>query len=138
MKYEIVFDVKKGDFEKAGEASRKIKRTLQQLGIDNKIIRRLAIAGYEGEMNLVIHSLGGKISLDVREKELTMIIEDVGPGIPEINLAMTEGWTTAADHVRKMGFGAGMGLPNMKRNSDSFEISSVPDVGTKIIMRFLL
>jgi len=138
MSYEIVFDVKRGDFDKAGEASRKIKHTLQQLGVSNKIIRKIAIAGYEGEMNLAIHSLGGKITLDVGESKLTLTIEDVGPGIPDIDLAMTQGWSTAGDEVRQMGFGAGMGLPNMARNADEFDIISQIDVGTKIVMHFLL
>lgn len=138
MSYEIIFDVERGDFEKAGEASRKIKRTLQQLGISNKIIRRVSIAGYEGEMNLAIHSLGGKITLDVGEKELMLVIQDRGPGIQDINLAMTEGWSTAGDKVREMGFGAGMGLPNMQKNSDGFEINSEVGQGTKIVMKFLV
>ena len=138
MSYKLVFDVKRGDFDKAGEASRKIKRTLQQLGINDKIIRKVSIAGYEGEMNLAIHSLGGKILLDVGEKKLTLTIEDVGPGIPDVQTAMTEGWSTAGDEVRQMGFGAGMGLSNMEKNADNFEISSEIDVGTKIVMSFFI
>lgn len=138
MSYELIFDVKRGDFETAGEASRKIKHTLQQLGISNKIIRKVSIAGYEGEMNLAIHSSGGKIILEVGEKELILTIEDVGPGIQDLNLAMTEGWSTAGDEVRQMGFGAGMGLPNMKNNADDFEITSKIGVGTKIVMKFLV
>ena len=110
MSYEMVFDVEKGDFEKAGEASRKIKRSLQQLGISSKVIRHIAIAGYE----------------------------DVGPGIPNVDLAMTEGWSTASDKVREMGFGAGMGLPNMEKNADDFEIHSKVGEGTKIKMYFKL
>ncbi|MGL4606215.1 MAG: ATP-binding protein [Eubacteriaceae bacterium] len=136
MSYELAFDVDRGDFNKAGEASRKIKKTLQQLGISNKIIRKVSIAGYEGEINLAIHSLGGKIVLDVEEDKITLLIEDIGPGIPNINLAMTEGWSTAGDEARQMGFGAGMGLPNMEKNADSFEITSQVDVGTKIVMNF--
>ncbi|HEY5537555.1 MAG TPA: ATP-binding protein [Acetobacterium sp.] len=138
MSYEQVFEVKRGDFDKAGEASRKIKSTLQQLGVSNKIIRKISIAGYEGEMNLAIHSLGGKILLVVGEKRLTLTIEDVGPGIPDIQAAMTEGWSTAGDEVREMGFGAGMGLANMEKNADNFEISSKIDVGTKIVMNFFI
>nr|WP_320026830.1 ATP-binding protein [uncultured Acetobacterium sp.] len=138
MSYELIFDVKRGDFETAGEASRKIKHTLQQLGISNKIIRKVSIAGYEGEMNLAIHSSGGKIILEVGEKELILTIEDVGPGIQDLNLAMTEGWSTAGDEVRQMGFGAGMGLPNMKNNADNFEITSKIGKGTKIVMKFLV
>lgn len=138
MNYELVFEVKRGDFETAGEASRKIKRTLQQLGISNKVIRKLSIAGYEGEMNLAIHSLGGKIILEVCDKELILTIEDVGPGIQDVNLAMTAGWSTADDAVRGMGFGAGMGLPNMQRNADDFQIKSIVGNGTKIVMKFII
>lgn len=138
MSYELVFEVKRGDFETAGEASRKIKRTLQQLGISNKVIRKVSIAGYEGEMNVAIHSLGGKISLEVGENQLILTIEDTGPGIQDVNLAMTAGWSTAGDEVRQMGFGAGMGLPNMERNADDFQISSAVGVGTKIVMKFLV
>lgn len=136
MSYELAFDVERGDFIKAGEASRKIKKTLQQLGISNKVIRKVSIAGYEGEINLAIHSLGGKIVLGVEEEQLTLTIEDVGPGIPNINLAMTEGWSTAGEEARQLGFGAGMGLPNMEKNADAFEITSQVDVGTKIVMNF--
>ena len=121
MSYEMVFDVEKGDFEKAGEASRKIKRSLQQLGISSKVIRHIAIAGYEGEMNIAIHSDGGQIILEVDENAVTLRLEDVGPGIPNVDLAMTEGWSTASDKVREMGFGAGMGLPNMEKNADTFK-----------------
>ncbi|WKY43582.1 ATP-binding protein [Eubacteriaceae bacterium ES2] len=136
MSYELKFDVERGDFETAGMASRKIKKTLQQLGINNKIIRQVSIAGYEGEMNLAIHSDGGYISLKVLDGELVLVIEDIGPGIPDIALAMQEGYSTAGDEVREMGFGAGMGLPNMRNNSDAFEISSEPGVGTRIEMHF--
>ena len=138
MSYEMVFDVEKGDFEKAGEASRKIKRSLQQLGISSKVIRHIAIAGYEGEMNIAIHSDGGQIILEVDENAVTLRLEDVGPGIPNVDLAMTEGWPTASDKVREMGFGAGMGLPNMEKNADDFEIHSKVGEGTKIKMYFKL
>lgn len=138
MSYEMVFDVEKGDFEKAGEASRKIKRSLQQLGIGSKVIRHIAIAGYEGEMNIAIHSDGGQIILEVDENAVTLRLEDVGPGIPNVDLAMTEGWSTASDKVREMGFGAGMGLPNMEKNADDFEIHSKVGEGTKIKMYFKL
>ena len=93
MSYQLVFDVKRGDFDTAGEASRKIKRTLQQLGVSNKVIRKVSIAGYEGEMNLAIHSSGGKIVLEVGEAELVLTIEDTGPGIANVDLAMTAGWS---------------------------------------------
>ncbi|MEG0663419.1 MAG: ATP-binding protein [Anaerovoracaceae bacterium] len=138
MSYELIFDVERGDFEKAGEASRKIKRSLQQLGINSRMIRHIAIAGYEGEMNLAIHSDGGQIILQVDENAIVLRIEDIGPGIPNIDLAMTEGWSTASDKVREMGFGAGMGLPNMEKNADGFEIHSRLGEGTKIKMHFKL
>ena len=138
MSYEMVFDVEKGDFEKAGEASRKIKRSLQQLGISSKVIRHIAIAGYEGEMNIAIHSDGGQIMLEVDENAVTLRLEDVGPGIPNVDLAMTEGGSPACDTVREMGFGAGMGLPYMEKNADDFEIHSKVGEGTKIKMYFKL
>lgn len=138
MSYELSFDVERGDFEKAGEASRKIKRNLQQMGVSSKIIRHIAIAGYEGEMNIAIHSDGGKIILEVDEAQVVLRLEDIGPGIPNVDLAMQEGYSTASDAVREMGFGAGMGLPNMEKNSDSFKISSKEGEGTKIEMCFKL
>ncbi|MBC3797225.1 ATP-binding protein [Acetobacterium tundrae] len=138
MSYELVFEVERGDFETAGGASRKIKKTLQQLGISSKIIRKVSIAGYEGEMNLAIHSWGGTILLQVEEKEIILTIQDSGPGIPDLHLAMTEGWSTAGVEAQRMGFGAGMGLPNMDRNADHFEIESKVGNGTKILMKFFL
>jgi serine/threonine-protein kinase RsbT len=138
MSYKLFFDVEKGDFEKAGEASRKIKKNLKQIGVDNKVIRHIAIAGYEGEMNLAIHSDGGEILMEVDNDKVTLWLEDVGPGIPDVDLAMTEGWSTASDKVREMGFGAGMGLPNMQKNADTFEIESKVGKGTKIKMTFNL
>ncbi|MDO4287955.1 MAG: ATP-binding protein [Eubacterium sp.] len=138
MSYKLEFDVARGDFEKAGEASRKIKRSLQQLGIGSKTIRRIAIAGYEGEINLAIHSDGGRIILEVDNENVVLRLEDVGPGIPNLDLAMTEGYSTASSEAREMGFGAGMGLPNMEKNADGFEIHSVVGEGTKIKMVFKL
>ena len=138
MVYRLEFDVERGDFEKAGEASRKIKRSLQQLGINSRIIRRIAIAGYEGEINLTIHSDGGEIILEVDNENVVLRLEDVGPGIPNLDLAMTEGFSTASTEAREMGFGAGMGLPNMEKNADEFEIHSQVGEGTKIKMAFKL
>ncbi len=136
MTYELKFDIEKGDFETAGDASRKIKKTLRQLGVSNKTIRQVSIAGYEGEMNVAIHSDGGEIILRVDDEELILIIKDIGPGIPDLDLAMQEGWSTAGDEVREMGFGAGMGLPNMRHNADNFEIHSKVGEGTQIVMSF--
>lgn len=132
------YDVKKGDFVTAGEASAAIKGILKKLGVESKTLRRVAVATYEVELNLVIHSLGGTLSLLVAPDCVTVISEDVGPGIADIEKAMTEGYSTAPASVRDLGFGAGMGLPNMKRNADTFAIESTPDVGTKITMGFHL
>lgn len=128
----LEYDVLKEDFSRAGEASSKIKKVLMQLGIDSKIIRRIAIATYEAEINVAIHSNGGKIFVLVKDKKIEVLIEDVGPGIGNIDMAMKEGFTTATQVARDMGFGAGMGLPNMKRCSDEFYIESVVDEYTKV------
>ena len=132
------FPVAAMDFVTAGEASAQIKRMLKKLGVDPGVIRRLAIACYEAEINLVIHSDGGKLLLELNPDNVTLISEDVGPGIPDIDLAMSEGYSTASDDVRMMGFGAGMGLPNMKRYTDTMEIDTMVGVGTTITMSFAL
>jgi anti-sigma regulatory factor (Ser/Thr protein kinase) len=128
------FNVEKDDFDRAGEASSSIKKILRQLGIDAAIIRRIAIATYEAEINIVIHSLGGNIDLVVDPSSIKIIAKDKGPGIANVELAMQEGYSTATDKVREMGFGAGMGLPNMRKCSDKFEVESVFGVGTTITM----
>ena len=130
------FPVAAMDFVTAVEASAQIKRMLKKLGVDPGVIRRLAIACYEAEINLVIHSDGGKLMLELNPDNVTLISEDVGPGIPDIDLAMSEGYSTASDDVRMMGFGAGMGLANMARNADHFNIESKVGEGTKIEMVF--
>ena len=130
------FPVEAMDFVTAGEASAQIKRMLKKLGVDPGVIRRLAIACYEAEINLVIHSNGGKLTLELHPDNVTLLSEDVGPGIPDIDLAMSEGYSTASDDVRMMGFGAGMGLANMARNADHFRIDSKVGEGTKIEMIF--
>ncbi|MBQ6645474.1 MAG: anti-sigma regulatory factor [Clostridia bacterium] len=130
------FPVAAMDFVTAGEASAQIKRMLKKLGVDPGVIRRLAIACYEAEINLVIHSDGGKLLLELNPDNVTLISEDVGPGIPDIDLAMSEGYSTASDDVRMMGFGAGMGLANMARNADHFRIDSKVGEGTTIEMIF--
>ncbi len=132
------YPVRKGDFATAGEASASIKRTLKQLAIDPNIVRRIAIAAYEVELNLVIHSLGGELTLSVAPDAVGLTAKDVGPGIPDIELAMREGYSTAPDSVRDLGFGAGMGLPNMRRNADDFSIESKVGEGTEIVMSFHL
>ena len=132
------FDVERGAFETAGEASATIKRTLKRLGVDAGILRRVAVATYEVDLNLIIHSLGGRLELAVDENWVRVTSSDRGPGIPDIDKAMTEGYSTAPEDVRTLGFGAGMGLPNMKRNADDFSIASEVGVGTTICMGFKL
>ncbi len=132
------YPVEARDYTRAGEASADIKRKLKQLGVSSMVLRRVAVASYEVELNLVIHSLGGRLILDVDERSVCLTSQDIGPGIPNIELAMREGYSTADDEARAMGFGAGMGLPNMKRNADNFEIESKPGTGTRISMRFSL
>ena len=133
-----VFPVEKDDFVTAGEASAKIKRTLKKLGVDSVLLRRISVCAYEVELNLVIHSLGGTIAFPGTQDGGTLLVKDRGPGIPDLDLAMREGWSTAPESVRMMGFGAGMGLPNMKRNADEFDIKSEVGVGTEILMKFKL
>ena len=128
------FEVSAGDFLSAGEASGRIKKILKQLGVQSEVIRRAAIVSYEAELNLVIHSLGGRLELEVTPQFVTISTKDIGPGIEDISLALKEGWSTAPDSVREMGFGAGMGLPNMKKYSDEFDIQSTVGVGTTVKM----
>lgn len=132
------YPVAAGDYTRAGEASADIKRRLKQLGVGGMTLRRVAVASYEVELNLVIHSLGGTMTLEVDEASVRLISEDRGPGIPDIALAMREGYSTANEEARALGFGAGMGLPNMKRNADEFDIQSKMGEGTRIRMQFLL
>ena len=132
------YPVAKDDYTRAGEASTDIKRRLKQLGVSSNVMRRVAVASYEVELNLVIHSLGGKLILDVDTTGVQLVSEDVGPGIPDISMAMREGYSTASEEARSLGFGAGMGLPNMKRNADDFDIQSELGKGTRICMRFNL
>ena len=129
------FDVDGEDFTSAGNASVTVKRNLRQLGIDSEVIRRVAIAMYEGEINMVIHAGGGVADVKVCEDYIEIVLEDKGPGIKDIEQAMQEGYSTAPDQIRTLGFGAGMGLPNMKRYTDCMEITSTVGVGTKVLMR---
>ena len=131
-----VFPVPEGSFATAGDASGKIKRTLKQLGVDANVTRRVAVCTYEAEINLVIHAQGGEIVFDMSPEEIRVTIADEGPGIPDVDKAMTEGFSTASEEARNMGFGAGMGLPNMLRNADDFSIESEVGKGTTIIMGF--
>lgn len=127
------FSVLNEDYISAGKASSEIKKYLNQLGLDNKLVRRIAIASYEAEINLVIHSLGGRLLLEIDDKNISLTSTDKGPGIENIELAMTPGFSTAGAKARELGFGAGMGLPNMKKNADTFSIESCKE-GTKIKM----
>jgi serine/threonine-protein kinase RsbT len=130
--------IEAGDFAAAGEAASSIKRLLKQLGIDGSIVRRAAIAAYEAEMNLVIHSLGGSLEITVSPEQAVIIAQDRGPGIEDIEIAMQEGFSTASEHARELGFGAGMGLPNIKRCSDGFDIKSEVGKGTWLKITFNL
>ena len=130
----LEFELKASIFDTAGEASSKTKRVLQQIGVRTDIIRRIAISAYEGEMNIIIHSLGGTMRVLIFSDRTEITLEDRGPGIADIKLAMEEGYSTAPDYVREMGFGAGMGLPNMARCTDNFDIQSEVGIGTKIMM----
>lgn len=137
MKDEFVrlhYDIISSDFIKAGEASSNIKKAFLQLGIKNEIIRRVCVACYEAEMNIVIHSLGGYLDLNIFEDRVEINACDRGPGIENIDLAMKEGYSTASEEAREMGFGAGMGLPNMKKSSDIFQITSEAETGTRVRM----
>lgn len=133
-----VYPIAQAGFDSAGQASADIKRQLKQLGVDSKIIRRVAVACYEAEMNLIIHSLGGAMELSIEDGWITLQIHDKGPGIPDVELAKKEGFSTAGEDARSLGFGAGMGLPNMMRNTDDFLIASQVGVGTLMIMKFKL
>ena len=137
MSEELVFrfTVDGNDFTSAGQASVQIKKNLRQLGIPSDIIRRVSIAMYEGEINMVIHAKGGTATVKVTEGYIEIILEDKGPGIKNVEQAMQEGFSTAPDGIRSLGFGAGMGLPNMKRYTDYMDIDSVPGKYTNITMR---
>ena len=132
------FDVSGNDFTSAGQASVQVKKNLRQLGFTPEIIRRVSIAMYEGEINMVIHAGGGTADVIVSEEYIEIVLQDSGPGIKDIEQAMQAGYSTATDTIRSLGFGAGMGLPNMKKNTDSMEIKSTLGVGTCITMRVLL
>lgn len=122
------------DFTRAGEASSAVKKTLKQIGMNPDVIRRVAIAMYEGEINMVIHAHGGEITVDVTPERVDMVLADEGPGIADIERAMQAGYSTAPEEVRNLGFGAGMGLPNMKKYTDEMTVESTLGVGTTVRM----
>ncbi len=128
------FDIDGTDFTSAGDASVAVKKKLRQLGFPSDVIRRCSIAMYEGEINMVIHANGGVADVMVDPDKIVMVLEDHGPGIPDVEMAMKEGFSTSTEQIRNLGFGAGMGLPNMKKNTDSLEIETKVGVGTKITM----
>lgn len=132
------FNVDGDDFTSAGQASVSVKKNLRQLGINPEIIRKVSIAMYEGEINMVIHAGGGVADVTVYEDHVEICLDDHGPGIPNVDMAMQEGFSTAPDNIRSLGFGAGMGLPNMKRYSDFMDIQTEIGKGTRILMKVML
>lgn len=130
--YVVEFTVEGEDFLVAGEASNSIKETLKMLGVPSSICRRAAVITYEAEMNLVIHARGGTLRAEITPEKIELAARDEGPGIADVEMAMREGYSTAPDHVRELGFGAGMGLPNIKRNADALHIDSVVGKGTEL------
>lgn len=134
----LEFDVEGDNFVSAGKASEAVKSNLKMLGLPPALIRRAAIVMYEGEINMVIHAKGGKAYVEITDKDISITLKDVGPGIADIDQAMQEGFSTAPDAIRSLGFGAGMGLPNMKRYSDSMHITSELGKGTTVNLKINL
>ena len=132
------FDVDGDNFTSAGQASVQIKKNLRQLGVAPEIIRKVSIAMYEGEINMVIHANGGTADVEISDEEITIILSDNGPGIADVELAMQEGYSTARDNIRTLGFGAGMGFPNMKKYTDHLNVDTVLGVGTTVTMKVKL
>ena len=130
MKFE--YHVEGGDFLNAGNASGNIKKVLKKLNVDTGVLKRVVVALYEAEVNIVAHAYRGTITADISPQKIEIVLDDEGPGIPDIGLAMQQGYSTASTKVREMGFGAGMGLPNIKNNSDSLNITSEVGKGTRI------
>lgn len=128
------YHISPDDFTRAGEASSDVKGKLKQMGVSPEAIRKVAIAMYEGEINMVIHAKGGEVTVEITPQRIKMVLADVGPGIPDVDMAMRAGYSTAPDEVRSLGFGAGMGLPNMKKYTDDMKIETELGVGTTITM----
>jgi anti-sigma regulatory factor (Ser/Thr protein kinase) len=126
------FDVEGGDFTRAGAASSQIKKSLKEMGVDPAVVKRAVVALYEAEVNIVAHAWRGHVEIDIEGGGIRMVLVDEGPGIPDIPLAMTRGYSTASEEVRRMGFGAGMGLPNIQENADVFRIESEVGRGTTL------
>ena len=132
------FDIDGSDFSSAGAASVMVKKKLRQLAYDPEIIRKVSIAMYEGEINMVIHANGGTADVEVSDEEIVIILRDKGPGIPDVELAMQAGYSTAHDNIRNLGFGAGMGFPNMKKYTDELKVDTVVGEGTTVTMKVKL
>ncbi len=130
----IQFEVEGGDFTNAGTASSQVKKMMKQIGVDPAIVKRTVVALYEAEVNIVAHAYSGTIFVEIDEEKIYIKLEDKGPGIPDIAQAMTKGYSTASPKVREMGFGAGMGLPNMQANIDNLQVNSEVGVGTTVEM----
>ncbi|MDR2836383.1 MAG: ATP-binding protein [Bacteroidales bacterium] len=131
---EYNFTIEKGNFTGAGKASSDVKKILKQLDINPSIIKRVVVALFEAEINVVAHAESGNVYVTINDEKISMIVEDIGPGIKDIEMAMKEGYSTASQKVREMGFGAGMGLPNIKKNTDDFTITSELNKGTHLEM----
>lgn len=131
----LAYQVSGDDFTRAGEASSDVKKKLKQMGFNPEVVRKVAISMYEGEINMVIHAHGGEIEVIISHEEILIMLRDDGPGIADIELAMQAGYSTAPDNVRALGFGAGMGLPNMKKYSDFMDISTTLGIGTTVTMK---
>ena len=134
----VSYEVKAGDFSNAGNVSSTVKGLMKQLGLPPSDTKRIIVALYEAEVNVVAHSFGGHISCDIEAESVSIEVADTGPGIPDLELAMTEGWSTATAEVREMGFGAGMGLSNIRKNADDLHIDTGENRGTTITMLFSL
>ena len=128
------YDIPGDDFTRSGAASSNVKNKLKLMGVDSNVIRKVSIAMYEGEINMVIHADGGVIDVDVSQDNIRIVLADTGPGIADIDKAMQAGYSTAPEEVRSLGFGAGMGLPNMQKYSDHMDIDSTVGVGTTVTM----
>ena len=133
----LEYTVVEGDFVNAGTASSSVKKTLKQLNVNPAVIKRVVVALYEAEVNAIAHAYGGKVLVDIDSDKIKMTVADKGPGIPDIALAMQEGYSTARPEVRDMGFGAGMGLPNIQKNVDKLNVSSEVGVGTTVDMEVI-
>ena len=134
----LTYTVSNEDFTRAGEASSDVKSRLKQMNVDPAVIRKVSIAMYEGEINMVSHAEGGRITVEISPSEIIMTLADKGPGIADIDKAMQAGYSTAPDNVRSLGFGAGMGLPNMKKYTDEMQITTELGVGTTVVMKVYL